>query len=254
MLIVIILDSCNNTIDFRTSVGLKPSLFMKYNFVTPSIFQHSSWGPLRFLMKIFCSLEIKGSENVENVKGNMIIASNHISELDPMLIVSCLPFFSKHIPLYFVSLLKKEYPNGWRKLLYGGDFFRLMGAYPAYLGLKNYRESLKHHLKLISEGKNIVIFPMGKMHFEDGTGKAKGGAIFLAKENNLPIIPVSIRGIERLTFTDVLLRKRKLTVKFGKPIKLEDLLQEMCDITNLDERSICEKAASILMEKISKLA
>ena len=136
MLIVIRFDSCNNTIDFHTSVDLKPSLFMKYNFVTPSLFQHFSWGPLKLLMKIFCFLEIKGSENIENVKGNMIIASNHISELDPVLIVSCLPFFSKHIPFYFVSLLKKEYTNGWRKLLYGGNFFRLMGAYPAYLGLK----------------------------------------------------------------------------------------------------------------------
>lgn len=227
---------------------------MKKDHLPPSLFQHSSWGPLKFLMKIFCSLEISGVEHIEGIKSNMIIASNHISELDPMLIVSCLPFSSKHIPLYFVSLEKKEYPEGWRKLIYGGTFFRLMGAYPAYLGLKNYRESLKHHLRLISEGKNIVIFPMGKMYFESKAGKAKGGAIFLAKENNLPIIPVSIRGVERITLVDVLLRKRKLTVKFGKPIKLEDLFQEIGDITNVDERSTCEKAASVLMEKIAQLA
>ena len=93
---------------------------------------------------------------------------------------------------------------------------------------------------------------MGKIYFEGEPGKAKGGAIFLAKESNLPIIPVFIKGIEKLTLVDFLLRKRKLTVNFGKPISFEELSKDI-DKDNEDERSICEKAASVLMKKISQL-
>jgi 1-acyl-sn-glycerol-3-phosphate acyltransferase len=205
-------------------------------------------------MRVFCSLEIKGVENIEKLDTNTIIASNHVSELDPMLIVSCLPFFSKNLPLYFVSLEKKEYPNGWRKFFYGGTFFKLMGAYPAYVGLNNYRQALHHHIKLINEGKNVVIFPTGRIYQNNVPEKAKGGVAFLARETRTQIIPVSIKGIEHFTFNDFIQRKRKLTVVFGKPIKPEELFPNIDEKISDENKNLYEKASSILMEKISQLS
>jgi len=204
-------------------------------------------------MRFFCSFEIKGLENMKGLKGNMILASNHISELDPLLIVACLPFFSKHLPLYFVSREKSFYKKGWRTLFYGGTFFRMMGAYPAFVGLHNYKQALTHHLKLIQKGKNIVIFPMGKIYPQTTPTKPRGGVTFLARETQLPIIPVSIRGIEQFTLTDFILKKRKLTVTFGKPIYSKDLFQSRDNIIVEGERNDYEKASSLLMEKILNL-
>jgi len=219
----------------------------------PSFFQHLAWVPLRVSMRFFCSLEIKGLENMKEVRGNMILASNHINELDPLLIVACLPFFSKHLPLYFVSREKSFYKKGWRTLFYGGTFFRMIGAYPAFVGLRNYKQALTHHLKLIQEGKSVVIFPMGRIYLQSTLTKPKGGVTFLSRETQLPIIPVSIKGIEQSTLTDFIHRKRKLTVTFGKPIYSKDLFQSTDNIVVNERRNDYEEAASILMEKILEL-
>lgn len=220
----------------------------------PSFLQHLAWGPLRLSMRIFCSLEIKGIENINCLKRNAIIASNHISELDPLLIVACLPFLSRHMPLFFVSREKDFYGSGWRHFVYGGRFFRLMGAYPAYVGLKNYEQALRHHLRLIHEKKDIVIFPMGKIALRGEPAEAKGGATFLARQTKLPIVPVLIQGIEHISISDFLLRKRKLTITFGKPLNVEDVFQDIDNSVIEDERNDYEKATSVLMEKVAQLA
>lgn len=220
----------------------------------PSFFQHLAWVPLRISMKFFCSVKIKGLENIENLNGNMLVASNHISELDPLLIVTSLPFFSKHLPFYFVSREKSFYQKGWRTFVYGGTFFRLMGAYPAFVGLHDYQQALTHHLRLIKEGKSIVIFPMGKIYLQNtSTTRPRGGVTFLARETLLPIIPVSIQGIEHLTLVDFLKMKRKLTITFGKPLYSKDLFQDIDKVVVGEGRNDYEKASSLLMEKIHQL-
>src|SRR3989344_82892 len=184
----------------------------RYPVIMPSFFQHLSWGPLRTAMRLFCSFEIKGIENVIGLKGGVIIASNHISELDPLLISACLPFFSKHLPLFYVSREKSFYKKSWRSfLLYGGTFFRMMGAYPAYTGLNDYRQALRHHIVLI-------------------------------------------QGIENFSFAAFLSRKRKLTITFGKPLSSKDIFETVERAVADSERNDCEKAASVLMEKIFQLA
>lgn len=222
--------------------------------IMPSFLQHLAWGPLRLSISFFCSLKIKGIENIENLKGNVIIASNHTCELDPLLIVACLPFFSHHLPLYFVSREKSFYQKKWRSFIYGGTFFRMMGAYQAYVGLKNYEQALRHHLDAIQKGNNICIFPMGKIYPLDEPAKAKGGVSFLAQKTQLPIIPVLIQGIEQFTFADFFSGKRKLTVTFGSPLYAKDIFLDTYNAVTNDKRNEYEEAAAVLMEKIALLS
>ncbi|MGH2506206.1 MAG: hypothetical protein ACRDHZ_02100, partial [Ktedonobacteraceae bacterium] len=50
--------------------------------VIPGILQRFAWVPARLLLGYFCHLEIKGPENLTSLNTNVIIASNHSSELD----------------------------------------------------------------------------------------------------------------------------------------------------------------------------
>ena len=226
----------------------------QYPLRMPSFFQHLSWAPLRWSMKLFCSFKIVGIENLTSSKRGVIIASNHISELDPMLISCCLPYFSSHLPLYYVSRVKDFYKNNRLSFLYGGEFFRLMGAYPAYSGLKDYKQALNHHLALLNQNKDVVIFPMGKKYTQNDPTKARGGVAFLAKETKSPIVPVLIQGIENFSFTAFLSGKQKLTITFGKPINSDEIFITNENTTINNGRNEYEKAASILMEKIFQLA
>ena len=54
--------------------------------------------------------------------------------------------------------------------MYGGTFFRMMGAYQAYVGLKNYDQALRHHLEAIKDGYTVCIFPMGKIYLSHAQG------------------------------------------------------------------------------------
>src|SRR5712692_8791791 len=102
--------------------------------IIPSILQRLIWIPIRLLLAVFCSLEIKGIENIKDIKSNVIIASNHSSELDSVIIAASLPFFSRHLPLFFTSREKEFYKDmGWEKIIYGGTFFKMWGTHRAYV-------------------------------------------------------------------------------------------------------------------------
>lgn len=217
----------------------------------PMLLQRLAWVPLRFGTSLFGTLKIKGVEHAEKIKGNMIIASNHISELDPMLIVACFPFFSRHLPLFYVSRESGFYKKGWRTKIYGGRFFKMMGAWPAYSGLNNYEKALEHHLKIIKK-RSVCIFPMGGISLDEGT-QAKGGVSYLAQATGLPILPIRIQGLEELTFKDYFGMKRKVKVTFGEPLYAKDIFDEVDNPIVNENRNDYEKAASVVMSKINQL-
>lgn len=222
--------------------------------ISPGILQHFAWIPLRVILTFFCSLKISGVENIESIEGNVVIASNHTSELDPLLVVACMSFSSRHLPFYYVTREKKFYANmGWKRLIYGGTFFKLMGAYPALVGLKNYEGALQRHLNFINEGKNVYIFPSGKIALGEKSLKAKGGVSFLAKKTNRPIIPILIQGADNISLASVLGGKRKITVTIGTPLWAKDIFRDGKNALINKDQNDYEKAATVLMEKIARL-
>jgi len=231
----------------------------KRHMILPEFFQRLIWGPLRLFMVTFCSLQIKGSHNLKNLKSNMIIASNHQSELDPLLIVACLPFFTRHFPIIYVtrekSFFSGENWKKWKQILYGGAFFRMIGAYPTYVGLKNYKLALSHHLEILKIGNNIGIFPTGrKVKNKEEIVKIKGGVSFLAQQSKAPIIPVFIQGLENLTFKNAFSRKMRVTVTFGTPLYLQDIVKNPNKMVINEAKNDYEVAAIRVWRHIENLA
>ncbi len=223
--------------------------------IFPSIFQRLAWVPLRLLFYFFCSLEIIGQENFKNLKSNIIIASGHSSELDSIIAIASLPFFSRYLPLFFVSREKDFYKHfGWKKIIYGGTFFKILGAYQVHVNLKNYEQSLCDHLVLLRHGKSVLIFPSGKRNTYGETPKARGGVSFLAKETNLPVIPMLIEGVEHMTLHDLLFHKRKIRVIFGKPLYVKDIFKDIKNPTINTGRNDYKTATAAIFKKIAQLS
>lgn len=219
--------------------------------ITGNIIQRAAWLPLRVFFSFFLKMEFRGLEHVKNLRTNAIFAANHANEFDPLIIVSCLPFFSRHLPLVFVSRERDFYEKlGLRGRIYGGFFFKLMAALQVYSGLHDYRKALKHHIDALERGKSVCIFPMGKKHLDEDIHQAKGGVSYLAAVSDLPIVPVHITGIEYMKGGELWKRKRKLQVTFGKPRYFKDLMETGSTNPEKDE---CEQTAVILMEKIIAL-
>ena len=225
---------------------------MEIYHTTGNIIQRAAWLPLRALFLVFMGLEVRGLENVKQLNTNAIFASNHSNDLDPLIIVSCLPWFSIYVPLIFVSREKNFYENlGWRKQIYGGQFFKLMGALQAYTGLNNYEKALTHHLEALECKRSVCIFPMGKRHLDEDIHKAKGGVSYLSAKTGLPIVPIRLTRIDNVNSHVFWSRKRKLRVTFGKPITYENISKSI-QVSGSDEKKY-DKASVALMEKIVEL-
>lgn len=192
---------------------------MMLRALAPFFLQQLVWIPTRLALLFFVRLKVKGMEHVQCLHAPAIFASNHASELDPILLPAALPFFSRFAPIFYVSREKGFYQNTLlKRLLYGGFFFKCWGAYPANVGLKDYRRSLSTHLDLLQKGGSVLIFPEGKTNISGHPGEAKAGVIFLSSTTGLPILPIALSGVGDITWERFFLRKHSVTLSFLEPI------------------------------------
>lgn len=159
------------------------------------------------ILKIFCQVELVNYKNIPS-KGPAIIASNHISYLDPLL-----AGFGTRRRINFIaraSLFKN---------LFFGWLLRRLGAFP----LKNEGGSdtfaIKKSLRLLRNGKIVVIFPEGTRSYDGSLQEAHAGVGMLAYKSNATVIPVYISGSEKaLPRNSKFLKPAKIVVNFGSPL------------------------------------
>jgi 1-acyl-sn-glycerol-3-phosphate acyltransferase len=214
-------------------------------------------------VKTFFRLKIEGrKELVEKLneykkqEKGILFAPNHISEMDVLMVRFGLPFIIPIMPMYYVSMTKDHYQDekfGWRKHFYGGSFFRLLGAYSAYLGIRDYQASLINHIELLENGKAVCIFPEGKMGMETfKPGEAKGGVGFLAEYTNTDIVPVQLKGFRNINWFKVItLQRPVLEVRYRDILSIDETLNTLKNDTIYQENIVrYKKIASITMDKV----
>jgi 1-acyl-sn-glycerol-3-phosphate acyltransferase len=226
---------------------------MKHYFLAPLILQKLIWPPTRFILWFFGHLKVKGLENLKDIKGNVIFAPNHASEIDPFLVPASLPFWSRFSPLFYTTREKEFYnTNGWRKHLFGGMFINAWGGYGVKVGLNDYQKSLENHCEIMQDKGSFCVYPEGRRSPDGTIQPAKGGVAYLAECGTAPIVPVAFSGTFRTTFTGFFLRKRHITVYFGKPIYQEELKRHIPRGEHLDPK-VYKLEAEYVMEKVREM-
>jgi 1-acyl-sn-glycerol-3-phosphate acyltransferase len=159
------------------------------------------------LMRLFFRLEARGREHVPR-EGALLLVSNHVSVLDPPLVGGAAPR-----KLYFLA--KEEL---FRIPIFG----RLIHAVNARPVRRDGSDSraLKSTLRLLGEGKAILIFPEGTRGRGNGRlGEGKPGAGMLAVMSGAAVVPVYVSGTDRaLPRGATLPRPAKVRVRFGPPL------------------------------------
>jgi 1-acyl-sn-glycerol-3-phosphate acyltransferase len=141
--------------------------------------------PLRLLFTLLGRVR---AENLSRLprKGGVVLVSNHLTMLDPVLLGCLLPR-----QLHFMA---KEELFGVPAL---GLYLRLAGSFPIRRGAPD-REGLRRAEELLRAGEVIMIFPEGHRSRATGAQEARTGAVLLAARTNSPIVPAAITGTERL--------------------------------------------------------
>ncbi len=151
-------------------------------------------------------IKVYGINNVPK-KGPFILASNHFSNLDPMVLgITC--------PRMLNYLAKEELFNVpvWGWLLYK------LGAFPLKRG-KNDIAAFKKSLSILSKGLVLMLFPQGAR----GSSKTKKGVGVLAKRSEVPIVPVHISNTGSILPPGKKIPcLNKIEVFYKKPLRFND--------------------------------
>ena len=222
----------------------------KFYFIPPLILQTLSWIPTRLILIFFIGLKVNGLENLKGLEKGVIFASNHANALDPILLPASLSFLSKFMPMFYTSRENTFYKRLWMRIFFSsGLFFKAWGSYAVGIGIHNYEESLKDHIKILNDKHSLFIFPEGSTTKDGNFKEAKGGVAFLVHKTNLPVVPVGINSTYKMSWGSFFLRKRKITLSIGNPMYLKDIFDDKKEITIDDYKS----GANKIMDKIKEL-
>lgn len=155
-------------------------------------------------------------------KGKVIIAPNHISNLDP-------PFIGAALKRKIYFLAKEEL---FRISIFGRILERV-NAIPIKRGRYS-TNTLKKVMEVLNKGEGVLIFPEGTRSRDGNFGKAKLGIGMLAVKTKAPVLPVLIEN------TDNFFKLKSVRIRFGK-LLYYDNLQENKETYEIVSKDILER-------------
>jgi len=193
-------DVVDKILDF-TKKQVKPSKSYFYCFI-------------RFLAKttlrVLFGLKVYGKENVP--KGSALIASNHVSFLDPSVIAAACPY---EINFLAKASLFKHRLFGW--------FIRKLHSHPISPNIGD-RRTFKITFDLLKNSQKVLIFPEGQRSKTEEISPIKSGIAFLALKSMAPIVPTYIAGTYKAWPRNQKFPKPfvRITCIFGPPIYVHE--------------------------------
>lgn len=166
------------------------------------------------LGKVFYDLRFEGLENLAEVRLPIIYVCNHKSWIDHFIIIAGSLRRKGVVPIHLLV-----HDQIWEIPIVGHVTW-LLGAYPANRG-KGIEVSLAPLKRDLARGECVGIYPEGEcVREKDIFGEPKVGASYLAYHTGREIVPMAIKGLEELKWWELLLRRRKVVLRFGVPFKI----------------------------------
>ncbi len=193
------------------------------------------WVLVRSLARLYFRIEVVGAERVP-LESPLVVASNHLSVLDPPLIGCVCPRELRYLAkaeLFRYGLFTK--------------LIRRLGAFPVERGTADVG-AIKTALELLKGGHAVLIFIEGTR----GDGRyllpPNAGATLLARQSGAPVLPTAIIGTERAWRKGARFpRPAKVKVAFGEPIAYHSLFGGRTD------RQARDAFTDYVMERIYEL-
>lgn len=190
---------------------------------------------LRVLFFILGGLKSVGRENIPRT-GGVIVASNHISNLDPPAVGA-----GMRRQVRFMAKEELFHPE------ICGIFMRCAGTFPVRRSTAD-RKAIKRAIELLDQGNVVGIFPEGTRSEDGKLREPELGLGLIALKSRAAVIPTAVIGTDKIL---PLHAKRfyfhKAKIVYGEPLTFPDLYDAS------DSRQAMEEIGRRVMAAIADL-
>lgn len=160
-----------------------------------------------FLFKVFFNIKIYGRENIPKT-GQVIIAGNHLSYLDPILLGVAV-----NRKLNFIAR------DSLFKNVFFAKFLKMINTFPLKKeGIIDLR-AIKEALSRLKSGGAVVIFPEGTRSIDGKLKEGLSGVGMIASKAGCPVVPAFIKGTDKAFPVGAkFIKFKSLSVYFGRQI------------------------------------
>ncbi len=183
------------------------------------------------LARLFAWVRVEGRENLKDIEGPVIFASNHQGYFDTPILLIALPWKWRR---KLAPAMRKEFfdahfhpsKHPWYNVFTSRLNFYLaalaFNAVPIPQHEAGTRQTLRYLGEIVEEGWCPLIFPEGKHSGGETILPFQAGAAMMASKLGVPVVPLRVRGSDRVLHpTWRMARPAFVRVKIGKPIKLD---------------------------------
>lgn len=178
---------------------------------------------------VMCWPRVQGKERLAKLHGPVLFIANHISMVDPAIILFALPWrFKRKLAIAMAgerlrALRQRREGSNWLSRLFDPIKYLLVVVVFNVFSLpqkSGFRRSFQHAGEAADSGFNVLVFPEGRTTETGQMNPFMSGIGLLAQNLNLPVVPIKIEGLFDLT------RQRRyfsrpgtVTIRFGDPIQ-----------------------------------
>jgi long-chain acyl-CoA synthetase len=197
---------------------------------------------LRLVFKVIWGLKVAGIENIQGMK-KCILCVNHSSYLDAFIVEASMPGRLRK-GLFFVGFRAYFEQPLIRNIV---KYIRVIPIDPGM----HFVEAMQASAYVLKNDKIVCIFPEGQRTIDGEVKEFKKGVGILARELNIPLVPVLITGsYESWPRTKPLPGRHPIKITFGRPFDFGALKEKGLRLGVKDEY---EAIALGIREEVIKL-
>jgi long-chain acyl-CoA synthetase len=183
------------------------------------------------LARLFAWVKVEGRENLDGIDGPVLFVANHQGYFDVPILFLSLPWKWRQ---RLAPTMRKEFfdahfhpgKHAWTKVLTNRLNYLLaahvFNAVPIPQRDAGARDTLRFLGEIASQGECPVIFPEGRHSHDESIAAFQAGAAMIASRLDLPVVPVRIRGSNRVLHPSWKFpRPGRVKVTIGRPISVE---------------------------------
>ena len=174
------------------------------------------------LMTLYTRRRVLGRENLDGLKGPVVLVANHASHMDTPTILRALPR-----PWRRRTVVAAAADYFYRNRLVATLISVLFNTVP--IERRRGSRSIAHIDRLLDRGNSLLLYPEGTRSRKGSVGQLRHGAASIAAKHGASIVPIHVSGTRdamppgrfwpKRKRSGPLSRRHPVTVTFGKPIK-----------------------------------